>query len=373
MTSTSRAVEVFLFNIQSFGDGNIIYIDKQNTWEGRFAALARRTQKQARQDQQQPYDNLLKSLLEGQEKQLLPYLLPEVEYLETLNVEVLRNPLRVDRVYKVMYRGQVHILHVEFESRSDTTMASRLLDYHAYLYHKYGYPVISIIIYPFSTKMAESPLKETSGSREILVFHFLVLPLWEQKAELYIQQHAIVMYALLPAMQGANAQLLHQAIEQMIEYYQHDEVKLSRELRWLGIMLRRADIVALEEKREIEERLNMYDDLMEKDPKMRRIRAESEAKGEARGEARGETKGLQKALVSYVKVRFPSLTELARKQVRRLTTPEVLDRLLQGVYSAPDEATARQLLESIAANTSGVIVGDDGLEMNFNEIRSRSS
>jgi hypothetical protein len=36
----------------------------------------------------------------------------------------------------------------------------------------------------------------------------------------------------------------------------------------------------------IEERLSMYDDLMEKDPKMRKIRAESEARGEARGEAR---------------------------------------------------------------------------------------
>jgi hypothetical protein len=30
----------------------------------------------------------------------------------------------------------------------------------------------------------------------------------------------------------------------------------------------------------IEERLSMYDDLMEKDPKMRKIRAESEARGE---------------------------------------------------------------------------------------------
>ena len=44
----------------------------------------------------------------------------------------------------------------------------------------------------------------------------------------------------------------------------------------------------------------MYDDLMEKDPKMRKIRAESEAKG------------FRIAIVTLVKGRFPSLTELAQ-------------------------------------------------------------
>ncbi|MDQ2885166.1 MAG: hypothetical protein M3Y39_03680 [Chloroflexota bacterium] len=41
-------------------------------------------------DQQQPYDNILKSLLEGQEAQILPYLLDEeVVYLDTLTIEVM--------------------------------------------------------------------------------------------------------------------------------------------------------------------------------------------------------------------------------------------------------------------------------------------
>ena len=60
--------------------------------------MAKKVTDEASQDQQQPYDNLLKSLLEGQEKQMLPYFVPDVEYLETLNVEVVRTPLRVDRV-----------------------------------------------------------------------------------------------------------------------------------------------------------------------------------------------------------------------------------------------------------------------------------
>jgi hypothetical protein len=53
------------------------------------------------QEQQQPYDSLLKSMLEGQKQQLLPQFLPNVEYLKTLDIEAARTILRVDRVYKV--------------------------------------------------------------------------------------------------------------------------------------------------------------------------------------------------------------------------------------------------------------------------------
>jgi len=115
-------------------------------------------------------------------------------------------------------------------------------------------------------------------------------------------------------------------------------------LRWLGIVLRRADIVPLEEKRVIEERLNMYDDLMEKDPKMIRIRAESEAQGEARGEAKGRTQELRMTIVAFVQARFPTLVELANQKVKRVSTPDELRHLFQQLLHAADEDVARSLL-----------------------------
>lgn len=84
--------------------------------------MVKRPSQEPSADQQQPYDNLLKSLFEGQEKQLLPYFLPGAEYLTTLNVEVIRPPLRVDRVYKVKYKGKRTIVHLEFESGSNNDM-----------------------------------------------------------------------------------------------------------------------------------------------------------------------------------------------------------------------------------------------------------
>jgi hypothetical protein len=148
------------------------------------------------------------------------------------------------------------------------------------------------------------------------------------------------MYALLPAMEGANAQLLGEAIDEMVKYYQDDEIKLARELRWMGVVLRRADIVSVEDKCNIEERLSMYDDLMETDPKMKKIRAESEA----RGEVKGEIKAQRKMIVAIVKRRFPPLTELAQQRVKSLTTPAELDALFEQIESAPDEMAVRLLL-----------------------------
>jgi hypothetical protein len=201
---------------------------------GEKVLMARRNWNRVRQDQQQPYDNLLKSLLEGQEEQMLPYFLEGAEYLATLNVEVIRNPLRVDRVYLIKYQGEEHILHIEFESGSNPTMASRLLDYHGYLHHKYQKPVISIIVYPFETKMAESPFREKCCGRDRLIFYFDVLPLWKLKAREYLRAHAVRMYALLPTMQGANAELLLGAIDEMVKYYRDDLTKLGCELLWMG-------------------------------------------------------------------------------------------------------------------------------------------
>ncbi len=97
----------------------------------------------------------------------------------------------------------------------------------------------------------------------------------------------------------------------------------------------------------------MYDDLFEKDPKMQRIRAESKAEGEAEGEARGEVRGkaegLQIALVTVIEQRFPPLTELVQKKIKRIDKPDALRLLLKGITAAPDEASARLLLELLVA------------------------
>jgi flagellar biosynthesis/type III secretory pathway protein FliH len=97
----------------------------------------------------------------------------------------------------------------------------------------------------------------------------------------------------------------------------------------------------------------MFDDLMERDPKIRKIRAQSEARGKAEGlaegEARGKAEGLQEAVLTIVEGRFPPLTELARKKVKHINKPDALSMVLKSLTVAPDENAARTLLELLVA------------------------
>ena len=87
----------------------------------------------------------------------------------------------------------------------------------------------------------------------------------------------------------------------------------------------------------------MYDDLMEHDPKMRRIFAEKEAQGEAKG----EIKGLQIGFIDLVETRFPHLADLARQKVAIITEVSTLHLLIKSIASAPNGTVAQQILNKL--------------------------
>ncbi|MBV9230694.1 MAG: hypothetical protein JOZ18_15400 [Chloroflexi bacterium] len=297
--------------------------------------------KDEQQNPPQAYDASLKDLVEKQAADILPILLPGAAYEETLNVEVIRPPMRVDRVYKVRYRNKVYILHLEFESGSDNLMTSRLLAYNSLLYLYYQLPVISIIIYPFRTTVATSPFCVKDDVEEFITFRFRTLRLFEEDARKYVDDHVICMYALLPTMQNVDHVLLKQAMNELVEFYREDEVALSQQFVWMEIFLNRTDTVSDREKSKILEELNMYDRLWEENPRVQQIRAESKL------EASQVT--AQQLVVDIIEARFPSLIDLAQQRVRRMTSVEDLRRLAKQIATAPDEATARWVLSTYAA------------------------
>ncbi len=159
----------------------------------------------ANEGHQQEYDSTLKGLFVMYAAFILPLLIEGVQFIEALDVEQLPPARRVDRVFKVWYHSEIHILHLEFETSSNANeIMARLLVYHALLHQKYHLPVLSVIIYPFPTSVAISPFVEKSESGEILIFHFHTLPLWELHVEAFVNSHAIWLYPLLPTMQGLD-------------------------------------------------------------------------------------------------------------------------------------------------------------------------
>lgn len=84
----------------------------------------------------------------------------------------------------------------------------------------------------------------------------------------------------------------------------------------------------------------MFNKLLDEDPYVQQKEAE--------GEAKGEVKGLQRAVVKIVSRRFPALTELAQHRIAQFNTPDRLDFLVEKMLTAPDESSARWLLDSLA-------------------------
>ncbi|HLJ32000.1 MAG TPA: hypothetical protein VKU38_00025 [Ktedonobacteraceae bacterium] len=316
---------------------------------------------------EQQYDSSFKEFIHEQIAEILAPLLEgvvhskDIVFEQELTVEVLRPTMRADKVFRARYLGQPHIFHLEYQSGSDAEIVYRVLVYNAGILWDYHLPVISVIIYLFRTIVPVPPLQVMSGEDSLINFKYYVLPLWELDAERYVRDHIVSMYPLLPAMQGASAELLSRAIQELADYYKYDESRLARQLVWLGILLRRADTVAPLDKAKVEERLTMYERLWEEDPKIQKYLADKSEErmrqglrqgleqGLEQGRTQGEILASQRLVVEYVQLRFPAIAVLAQQKVTQIKRVDELEKLFRLTISAPDEATARWVIDNYAA------------------------
>jgi hypothetical protein len=294
-----------------------------------------------------PYDRALKSLMGDHVREMLPELLPGCEVEREENAELNRTTLRADLVYNIRYQGQPRVLDLELQTQPEGEMAYRMLVYHVELYGKYRKPVISMVLYPFETSIPEPVFHENAGFGTELGFQHSVLRVWELEAEAYLRRQVVCMYTLLPAMKGVTAAMLLYVIAEMERLYQGDE--LRRHLVRFRTILRRSKMLSEQEKQSVEERLQVYDSLLESDPyfQKRLARETDEARQIAleEGLQKGLREGQQKNLIELIALRFPALKELAQQQVPQFTTDDELLQLMQGIVIAPDEEAARRALE----------------------------
>jgi len=311
--------------------------------------------------QNQPYDASFKGWISQQAPTILPVLLPGTRYQRTLDVEVVRPPMRVDKVFQVRYHDEEHILHLEFEVGYDKQLKSRLLVYHSILYRDHHLPVLTVVVYPFRIKMAKSPLCILSQKQPVLTFVFQTFPLFKLNAKEMVQQRHACMYPLLPTMKNVNADLIEQAVRELAEIYRDEQSTLAEQFVWMQVFLDRTTTVKHVKKEQIKARLSMFEQLFDESPTIQKIREQYLVKGIQEGRQEGIQEGLQKGiqeglqkgllalqdlLVSSVQARYPGLAELARASAGHFDKLDALKLLIQKVMTAPDADAVRRLLES---------------------------
>ncbi len=281
-----------------------------------------------------PYDGALKGLFEKHATLIIPYLLPMI-YLEAtplivedeeeeeteaeskakkkaraeLNVEINRSTLKADLLYRAFYNLSRIILVIELQTRNDKDLQRRLMAYHGSLHLKYNKPVVIIVIYVFEDGPEDLYYQDTCDGEVLATIHPKVIRLRDLDSEQIIRDHQVLLYALLPATKKPGVQLLKQALQEMYEY--HNKQNLSEHLIWFQSILGRTTTVTEEEKQIIEEVLKVQyqiDPLVRENPTVVSIVAEAEAKAKAEGKAEGriegEIKGLHRGILAIMGNRF---------------------------------------------------------------------
>ena len=297
-------------------------------------------QKTSSNQQYQVYDSSFKEWIAQQAGGIVPVLLPGAVYEETVTIELVRPTMRADKAFRIWYQGEEHILHLEFESRYDNQLKSRLLVYNAILYRDHHLPVLTIVLYPFRTTMAKSPLRILSQKKPLLTFVFQKLPLFKLDSEDIVRQHHACMYPLVPTMKNVDANLMDQIMRELVELYHDDEVTLSQQYVLIQLLLERTTTISRIKKEQIKGRLTMFEQLFEESPMIQKMRKQYFTQG--------KVTGLQELLVNVVRARYPDLEELAQQRTSHFDKADELDMLIQKLVSAPDASTVRRLLESEA-------------------------
>ena len=220
-------------------------------------------------------------------------------------------------------------------------MPLRMLEYYGILYRKYKIPIISLIICPFRTSIADPPLVIVDEDGEILIFKYRIARLWKELARKYLEEQKVAVYALLPTMEGANYALLAQALDEMKVHYAGQSRRLAEHVLWFNILLERTDTVSPTDKERLQKKMAELESLLDESSFVQKRRAESFAEGEA--------KGLQKAVVTIVENRFPPLVESVKQKISHVQRPDRLQLILKAAFTAPDEKTLQSMIDLLAA------------------------
>jgi hypothetical protein len=294
------------------------------------------------QDKKQEFDNTLKALFGSEAREIIPRLVPGTEVVDDKNIEIDRTILKADLVYNVMRNGRPHILDMELQTGAESEIDVRVLQYHVGLFAKHKRPVITVILYPFETTIPKPPFEERSGDEVFLSLHYRVLAVWKLEAQRFVDERAVCLYTLLPAMQGANAPLLTQALGEMKQHYTRQQ--FGHHLIRFRRIMQRSKAMSEQDKERVEEELRMhmaYDWFLDDNPDVQ----ERVEKGELRGELRGELQGLQRSVLKILKKRFPSVVASAHPRIVAITDQDELDQLIDQLLVVTDEAEVRTLLK----------------------------
>ena len=309
-----------------------------------------------------PYDNGTRRLMAICAQDLVDWLLPGAFCTGKLSDKFESFDIEADAMQETLFYDRLALVHVEFQSGSDTSMAQRLLEYLVMAYRRYKCPVISYVIYLRKCAVPTPPLVLTlPNGEECLRLNYKVIALWETPYEELLAKGLKGLIPLVPlAHNGKRRDVVEELIMRLLPA--HDTVEKEL-LALLQLFTSLAFGVENEESQEwLKRRFKVLNDILRETPAYQWILQEGREEGFLKGLLEGKEKGLlegqkeerQKVLLSLCEVlvkmvqgRFPQLSSLATKQVDRIQDVEKIEDLLVKISTSSTLEQVQQHLLSI--------------------------
>jgi len=264
-----------------------------------------------------PWDDSLKKLVHTDPQAFVSWFVPEAIFTGERPHELKHWTLEVDALLGVMVSEQEMLLHLEFQTSNDPSMAERLLRYNVLARSEHKLPVLSCVIYLLKDGEApSSPLKwKLPNGQEVLQFHYQSVELGALSPEDLLRSGQAGLLPLLPLTNGGAKRDI---VESMFS-----GLLAARKIELVPIGYTLASLAFSRENRADQDwllrRFHEMHDILRETPIYQEILKEGREEG---------LEALRQAVVDIIAQRFPKLARLAKKQVAVVEDPELLRHVL---------------------------------------------
>ncbi|HEX6481080.1 MAG TPA: hypothetical protein VF043_19750 [Ktedonobacteraceae bacterium] len=298
-----------------------------------------------------PYDDTFKIFISENAQDFASWLVKGAQVQEKLLTEFEGRKLQADALLSLLVpeTGEELLLQIECQSRQDTEMPERLLEYHLRARREHQRPVYSCVIYLRDDgEVPYSPLTWTALGDEVMRFKYLVIEVAKMTADEFRQSG---LSGLLPFMILTQGGATREVAEEIFTGLEQAEKRDSLAAAYTLVSL------AFGKEKSIDQnwllrRVSHMDDVLRDTPVYQEMTRwareeglrEGLQEGLREGRQEGFLEGLQQALLAIVREHFPKLVRLARKQIAGIKEPEALQLLIVKMSIAQSAEEAQEYL-----------------------------
>ncbi len=290
------------------------------------------------------WDTSTKRLVGENPEHFIKWLLPGAEFKEKAQSKPLNLNTRereVDALYEILLYGTLCLVHIEFQSFFDGSMAQRMWEYNTLATFSYNRPTCSFVIYLKKCEVPESLYEWTFPNGEVIHhFHFKVIKLWEISAKMLKQTGLVGIFPLIVLTKDGKRP---EVVEEVITSLQLHEGESAKELISLTYIFATLAFENQGDLAWLKRRINTMQDFLQESWLYQEIMQKGRDE-----ERQQRLKDQRQLLLTIIHMHFPNITNLAQKQAEAIKDPEVLQGLIFKVLAAEAEEEATLSLLAVS-------------------------